>query len=149
MTVILIKLKNPFYEFAMEEIQEKCYCGTQVRNKKLLSFFDVDARAELRSVPFSAIWFPPRVGEQIELRADVEHGGGLYLVVGVRHVLEDDGPPSKQSATVVTVIIDVKPQHTAAIREDTAAVDLAFEEIVSVPVAPIPAQLLVTPEFEE
>jgi hypothetical protein len=133
----------------MESGKERCYCDTQVRNKRLLSFFDVDARAELRSVPFSAIWFPPRVGEQIELRADVEHGGGLYLVVGIRHVLEDSGPPPKQSATVIGVIVDVKPQHSAAAREDAVAVDLTLEEIVSVPVLPIPAELSVMPEPEE
>ncbi len=132
----------------MEEIQGKCYCDTQVRNKRLLSFFDVDARAELRSVPFSAVWFPPRVGEQVELRADVEHGGGLYLVVGVRHILEDDGPPLKQSATVVRVIIDVKPQHATAAHEDVAAVELALEEIVSIPVAPLPIELSTMPESE-
>ena len=120
-----------------------------MRDKKLLSFFDVDARAQLRSVPFSAIWFPPRVGEQIELRAEVEHGGGIYLVVGVRHVLEDSGPPSEQSATVVSVIVDVKPQHASSIREDTAAVDLALEEMVSVPVVPLSVELSVIPESEE
>ena len=116
-----------------------------------LSFFDVDARAELRSVPFSAVWFPPRVGEQIELRADVEYGGGLYLVVGIRHVLEDSGPRSKQSATVVRVIVDVKPQHETAAREDATAVELAMEEMMSVPVAPLPItiELPVTPRPEE
>lgn len=125
----------------MEQIQERCYCGTQVRNKKLLSFFDVDARAELRVVPYSTVWFPPRIGEQIELRADVEHGGGVYLVVGVRHILEDNGPPSEQTASVVGVTIDVKPQHAADVREDTAATDLALEEIVSIPIAPMPITL--------
>ena len=116
-----------------------------------ISFFDVDARAELRSVPFSAVWFPPRVGEQIELRADVEHGGGLYLVVGIRHILEDSGPPSKQSATVVGVIVDVKPQHAATAQEDVASVGLALEEIVSVPVVPLPVtiELPVLPESEK
>lgn len=132
------KLKIPFYVFGMERIQERCYCDTQVRNKKLLSLFDVDARAKLRTVPFSAIWFPPRVGEQIELRADMEHGGGVYLIVGVRHILEDNGPPSEQTAVVVSVIVDVKPQHAAATREDAAEAGLTLEEIVSVPVAPIP-----------
>ena len=120
-----------------------------MRNKKLVSFFDVDARAELRSVPFSAIWFPPRVGEQIELRAEVEHGGGLYLVVGIRHVLEDSGPPLKQTADVVSVIVDVKPQHAMTAHEDVESVDLALEEMVSIPVLPIPAELSVTPESEE
>jgi hypothetical protein len=133
----------------MEDAEERCYCVTQVRNKKLLSFFDVDARAELRSVPFGAIWFPPRVGEQIELRAEVEHGGGVYLVVGVRHVLEDSGPRAEKSATVVSVIVDVKPQHAATVREELAAVDLALEEMVSMPIAPIPIELPVAPEMEE
>ena len=115
-----------------------------------MSFFDVDARAELRSVPFSAVWFPPRVGEQVDLRADVEHGGGLYLVVGVRHILEDSGPVGKQSAVVTGVVVEVKPQHASELEAKTAAVDLAFEEIVSVPVAPLPitVELPVLPEPE-
>jgi hypothetical protein len=116
-----------------------------MRNKKLLSFFDVDARAELRTVAFSDVWVPPRVGEQVELQADVEYGGGVYLVVGIRHILEDNGPPSKQTASVVSVIVDVKPQHAATIREDAAEVDLALEEIVSVPVAPLPITIELTP----
>ncbi|MBV8707385.1 MAG: hypothetical protein JO028_09345 [Acidobacteriaceae bacterium] len=116
-----------------------------------MSFFDVDARAELRSVPFSAVWFPPRVGEQIELRADVEHGGGLYLVVGVRHILEDSGPVGKQVAAVIGIVVEVKPQHGSEVEAKTAAIDLALEEIVSVPVAPLPitADLLVPFEPEE
>ena len=121
------------------------------KDQRHLSFFDVDARAELRSVPFSAVWFPPRLGEQIELRADVEHGGGLYLVIGVRHVLEDSGPIGKQSTSVVGIIVEVKPQHGSEVEAKTAAVDLALEEIVSVPVAPLPitADLLVPFEPEE
>lgn len=83
------------------------------------------------------------------MRAEVEHGGGIYLVVGVRHVLEDSGSPLEQSATVVRVIVDVKPQHTATVREDTAAVDLALEEIVSVPIVPLSVELSVVPESEE
>jgi hypothetical protein len=123
----------------------------QGKDQRLLSFFDVDARAELRSVPFSAVWFPPRVGEQIDLRADVEHGGGLYLVVGVRHLLEDSGPVGKQSAVVVGVIVDVKPQHTSGVEVGTASVELALEKIVSVPVLPLPVavELPVPPEHEE
>lgn len=111
----------------------------------------MDARAELRSVPFSIVWFPPRVGEQVELRADVEHGGGLYLVVGVRHILEDSGPVGKQSTSVVGVIVEVKPQHGSEVETKVAAVDLALEEIVSVPVAPLPitAELLMPFEPEE
>ena len=111
---------------------------SRLKDEKLLSFFDVDARAELRSVPFSAIWFPPRVGEQVELRADVEYGGGLYLVVGIRHILEDSGPTLKQSATVVRVIVDVKPQHATTAQEDMTAADLKLEEIMSVSVMPLP-----------
>jgi hypothetical protein len=120
------------------------------KDQRLLSFFDVDARAELRSVPFSAIWFPPRVGEQIDLRADVEHGGGLYLIVGVRHVLEDSGPVGQQSAAVVGVVVDVKPQHATGTEAGTAAVDLALDKIVEVPVLPLPITVeLPTPETEE
>jgi hypothetical protein len=120
------------------------------KDQRRLSLFDVDARAELRSVPFSSVWFPPRVGEQVDLRADVEHGGGLYLVVGVRHVLEDSGPVGKQSAAVIGVVVEVKPQH-AGEAEAGMAVDLALEEIVSVPVSPLPitAELLTPFEPEE
>ena len=121
------------------------------KDQRHLSFFDVDARAELRSVPFSTVWFPPRVGEQIDLRADVEHGGGLYLVVGVRHVLEDSGPVGKQSAAVIGIVVEVKPQHAGEAEAGMAAVDLALEEIGSVPISPLPitAELLVPFEPEE
>ncbi len=120
------------------------------KDQRVLSFFDVDARAELRSVPFSDVRFPPRVGEQIDLRADVEHGGGLYLVVGVRHVLEDSGPVLKQLAAVVGMVVDVKPRHELEAATDTAAADLALEEIVSVPVLPLPItiELPTSPEPE-
>ncbi len=105
-----------------------------------LSFFDVDARAELRSLPFSAVRFPPRVGERIELRAEIEHGGGLYLVVGVRHLLEDSDSVLKQSAAVVGMVVDVKPQH-AEETKTVAAMELNLEEIVSIPVLPLPMTL--------
>lgn len=123
---------------------------SRVEDGRLVSFFDVDARAELRSLPFSSVRFPPRVGEQIELRADVEHGGGLYIVVGVRHLLEDSDPVLKQSAVVVGMVVDVKPQHASEIKT-TAAAELNLEEIVSVPIMPLPVtlELSVLPEPEE
>jgi hypothetical protein len=131
--------------------REKELTEPQREDQKRLSFFDVDARAELRSVPFSAVWFPPRVGEQIDLRADVEHGGGLYLVVGVRHLLEDSGPVGRQSAVVVGVVVDVKPQHASGPEAGAASVDLALEKLVSVPVLPLPVtvELPVPPEPEK
>ena len=132
------------------EPKKKATAQSRLNKERLLSFFDVDARAELRSVPFPAVWFPPRVGEQVELRADIEHGGGLYIVVGIRHVLEDSGPASEQSAAVVGVVVELKPQHATAAELTTTAVDL-LEEIVSVPVTPLPVtvELPVPPELEK
>lgn len=72
-------------------------------------------------------------------------------MVGVRHILQDSGPLGKQSTSVVGIIVEVKPQHGSEIETKTAAVDLALEEIVSVPVAPLPitAELLAPFEPEE
>lgn len=72
-------------------------------------------------------------------------------MVGVRHILEDSGPIGKQSTNVIGMIVEVKPQHGSEVDTKTAAVDLALEEIVSVPVAPLPitAELLVPFEPEE
>ena len=132
------------------EVKKRKVAKSNAKDKRLLSFFDVDARAVLRSLPFSAVRFPPRVGEQIELRAEIEHGGGLYLVVGVRHILEDSDSVLKQSAAVIGMVVDVKPQH-AAEAKTTAAMELDLEEIVSVPVSPLPLilELSAPPEVEE
>ena len=107
--------------------------GHSENESKYCSFFDVDAGAELRRLPLSSVTICPRVGEHIELRGGHEHGGGLYLVVGVRQVLIDSGPMPGREAMMDTLIIELKPQHAIELEKPSMAAEVLLEEIESMP----------------
>jgi hypothetical protein len=100
---------------------------------KYCSFFDVDAQAELRRLPLSSVTICPRVGEHIQLRGDREHGGGLYLVVGVRQVLIDRGPKPGREAMMEALVIELKPQHSIELEKPDVAAEVLLEELESIP----------------
>ncbi len=105
-----------------------------------ISFFDVDAHAELCRVPASPAMACPRLAEHVDFRADIEQGGGLYLVVGVRHVLEPQSMlHSGRDAFVTGVVVELKPIHSALLEKESAiALELPMEEIVTLPLPPEP-----------
>jgi hypothetical protein len=107
--------------------------GRYKDENRYCSFFDVDAQAELRRLPLSSVTICPRLGEHIELRADREHGGGLYLVIGVRQVLVDRGPKPGREATMEALIIEVKPQHAIELEKPNIAAEVLIEELESMP----------------
>ncbi len=100
---------------------------------KYCSFFDVDAQAELRRLPLSSVTICPRVGEHIELRADRQQGGGVYLVVGVRQVLIDHGPKARRQPTMQALVIELKPQHAIDLEKPEIAAEVLLEELESIP----------------
>ena len=99
------------------------------------SFFDLDAGSEICHIPAKGILACPRVGEQVDYRADVEEGGGLYSVVNVRHILQRDAPSATARVSVARVVIELKPIHSAYLEQESAAVEIPVEELANVPVA--------------
>ncbi|MFL6354046.1 MAG: hypothetical protein ACJ74Z_19645 [Bryobacteraceae bacterium] len=107
--------------------------GRYKNESKYCSFFDVDAQAELRRLPLSSVSICPRVGEHVQLRTDREHGGGVYLVVGVRQVLIDCGPKPERGATMEALVIELKPQHAIELDKPDIAAEVLVEELESIP----------------
>ena len=105
-----------------------------------ISFFDVDAHAELCRVHSSPAMACPRLAEHVDFRADLEQGGGLYLVVGVRHIVEPHSMlHAGREASVTGVVVELKPIHSALLEKESAvALELPIEEIVSLPLPPEP-----------
>jgi hypothetical protein len=112
--------------------------GRYQDESKYCSFFDVDAQAELRRLPLSSVTICPRVGEHIELRADREHGGGVYLVVGVRQVLIDHGSKPGREATMEALIVELRPQHGIELEKPNTTAEVLLEELESIPLPPEP-----------
>jgi hypothetical protein len=111
---------------------------------KYLRVFDVDAQAELRRVPLSEVRLAPRIGERIHLSGNREHGGGLYVVVGLTHALADryvDDPGLEPETTIAQehlvahvtgIVVEVKPIHAEEPAPPLAAAeaDLPTEEFL-------------------
>jgi hypothetical protein len=99
-----------------------------------LSFYDVDARAELLRMPLETAKFCPRIGEHVEVGRNIEEGGGMYLVVDVRHALVDVHDLSGQRSVISGVSVHLKPDHTDAEEHLTSAVELRLEEVAAIPI---------------
>jgi hypothetical protein len=84
-----------------------------------LHLFDVDAQAELRHMPLASVQSCPRTGEQVEVLADREHGGGVYDVVGVTHRIADI---DKTGACVTGIVVSLKPKQDPEAEAEVALV---------------------------
>jgi hypothetical protein len=98
-----------------------------------LSFYDVDAHAELVRMPLETAKFCPRIGEHVEVGRDIEEGGGAYVVVDVRHALVDVHDVSGQHSVISGIAVHLKPDQTHAEEHLTSAVELG-EEIAAIPI---------------
>jgi len=87
-------------------------------------------------MPGKSVLACPRIGEQVDYRADVEEGGGLYSVVNVRHVLQRDAPSSTAGVSVARIIVELKPIHSVSFEQESAAVEIPVEELANLHIVP-------------
>ena len=100
-------------------------------------FFDVDAKSELCFIPSESGVTCPRIGEQVDYRAEMEQGGGLYIVINVRHVLQKGAAGSEAGVSVSRIVVDLKPIHSATTeQEDAVAIEISVEEFAALPTPP-------------